>query len=114
MPDGDLQTASGGARRQLRLLLSAAAPDRADRVDDVPRPEVAAGSNDRVADGTTSDASALLGNPRPALGVNGASSARALVSEPPIPAALWDKAPADAQAAWGTRAGCGRPPTAPA
>src|SRR5262249_32652306 len=66
-----------------RLVLSAAAPDRANRVDDVPRFEVAAGRNDRVANGTTSDALALLVNPRSALGVNRAIRARALV-EPPV------------------------------
>src|SRR5215472_4690126 len=81
--DRNLQAASVGARQQLRLVLIAAAPDRANRVDDVSRSEVAAGSNDRIADGTTSDASALLVNPRSALGVNRAISARALV-EPPV------------------------------
>src|SRR5262249_3853452 len=78
----NLQTASVGARQQLRLVLIAAAPDRANRVDDVPRSEVAAGSNDRVADGTTSDASALLVNPRSALRVNRATTARGLVETP--------------------------------
>src|SRR5262249_1895282 len=81
--DCNLQTASVGARQQLRLVLIAAAPDRANRVDDVSRSEVAAGSNDRVADGTTADASALLVNPRSAFGVNRAIRARALV-EPPV------------------------------
>src|SRR5262245_45823952 len=83
MLDCDRRAASVGARQQLRLVLLAAAPDRANRVDDVPRSEVAAGSNDRVADGATTDASALLVNPRSALGVNRAIRARALV-EPPV------------------------------
>src|SRR5213078_4568168 len=83
MPDGDLQAASVGARQQLRLMLVAAAPDRADRVDDVSRSEVAPGGDDGVADGTTSDASALLVDAWAALGVDGAVGACALV-EPPV------------------------------
>src|SRR5262249_27026475 len=81
--DCNLQAASVGARQQLWLVLVAAAPARANRVDNVSCSEVAAGGDDCVADGTTSNASALLINAWAALGMNGAVSACALV-EPPV------------------------------
>ena len=80
---GDLQTAAVGAGQQLRLLLVATAPDRADRVDDVSRLEIAPGGDDRIADRAPADASALLVDARATLRVDGAVGARALV-EPPV------------------------------
>jgi hypothetical protein len=64
-------------------VLVTAAPDWADGVDDVPRSELAAGGDDGITDGTTSDTPTLLVNAWAALGVNSAISARALV-EPPV------------------------------
>src|SRR5262249_54995688 len=83
VPDCNLQAASVGAREQLGLVLVAAAPDRANRVDNVSCSEVAAGGDDGVADGTASNAPALLIDAWAALGVNGAVRAGALV-EPPV------------------------------
>ena len=67
---GDFEAAAVAAGEQRRLAFAAAAPDRADGVDDVPRGQIVAAGQLRVAGRAAAEPPAFLQQPGPGRAVD--------------------------------------------